>query len=334
MNKKALNALKYIISLVLAGVLAYFAIRKVDWAAFISGLEDTRWCFILLFLLASVMAIVFRNERWRLIMISLDPQVKRLDSWDATNIGNVANLAIPGAGEFLRCGYMSSHRMNYETTFGTMVCERAWDMLAVLLLVLGSLAAKWESFGSFFKEKVLGAANEGFSIGLIILLSVALALGAGSLMLVYKLRKRNNICERIASAVDGLWKGIISFAHIRSKALFILYTAGIWFSYILMTYFVLLAMPALEHLSLTDAVLISAMGNIASVIPVPGGIGAYHYIVALTLQSLYGAGWETGLLFATLNHELHALLVIVLGVISYIRLSSSRRKKNATDHTE
>ena len=98
-----------------------------------------------------------------------------------------------------------------------------------------------------------------------------------------------------------------------------------------MTYFIILAMPSLDGLGLADAVLISAMGNIASVIPVPGGIGAYHYIVALTLQALYGADWDTGVLFATLNHELHALLVIALGVISYFRISSSRRTQDATD---
>lgn len=333
MNKKALNALKYILSLILAIVLVYFAFSKLNWEEFLSGLRNTRWEYIALFTLASIAAVVLRNERWRLMMLPLDPKVKRLDSWDATNIGNVANLAIPGAGEFLRCGYMSSKRMSYGTTFGTMVCERAWDVLAIILLILIAFIAKWESFGSFFKEKVMGAALGEFELGLAIVILLLLILAAAGIFTIYKLRERNKFCSKIASAVNKLWAGFMSFVQIKAKVLFVLYTVGIWFSYVLMTYFVFLAIPALEHLSFADAILISAMGNIASVIPVPGGIGAYHYIVALTLQSIYGAGWETGILFATLNHELHAVLVIVMGIISYFRLTSSRRKENATDNT-
>lgn len=333
MKKKAISTVKYLLSFVLAVVLVYFAFSKVSWDAFLSGLGSTRWEYILLFLLASVAALIFRNERWRLILISLDPEAKRYDSWDATNIGNVANLAIPGAGEFIRCGYMSSKRMNYETTFGTMVCERAWDVLAIILLIFIALAAKWESFGSFLGEKVLGAAAGRFNLTFILVAIVLALLAAAAVFMVYRLREKNRLCAKLASAAKGLWEGFISFIHIRGKFLFLLYTVGIWFSYVLMTYFVILAMPSLDGLTLADAVLISAMGNIASVIPVPGGIGAYHYIVALTLQSLYGADWDNGILFATLNHELHALLVIALGVISYFRLTSSRRKQHATDNS-
>ena len=86
------------------------------------------------------------------------------------------------------------------------------------------------------------------------------------------------------------------------------------------------ALPMLDSLTLVDALFLSAVGNIASVIPVPGGIGAYHYLVALSVQSLYGASWETGILLATLGHEAHAILIIVLGVISYVRFSLRKRK--------
>lgn len=85
------------------------------------------------------------------------------------------------------------------------------------------------------------------------------------------------------------------------------------------------AVPNLSHLGFADAIFVSAIGNIASVIPVPGGIGAYHYLAALCLQSIYGTPWDIGILFATLNHELHAVLVAVLGALSYA--SATIRKK-------
>lgn len=75
----------------------------------------------------------------------------------------------------------------------------------------------------------------------------------------------------------------------------------------------------MEGMNLADAAFLSLVGNIASVVPVPGGVGAYHYLVAAAV-GLYGHSWETGILFATLNHEIHALLIIVLGIISYVNL--------------
>ena len=90
-------------------------------------------------------------------------------------------------------------------------------------------------------------------------------------------------------------------------------------------YFMFLAVPPLSHLGLMDALVISGVGNIASVIPVPGGIGAYHYLVSLCLESLYGVQWETGILYATLNHELHAILIIVYGCLSYLHLTLKRK---------
>ena len=46
MNK---NVPKYVISFILAGVLVYFAFRSVDWGAFWGGLAETRWAWMILF---------------------------------------------------------------------------------------------------------------------------------------------------------------------------------------------------------------------------------------------------------------------------------------------
>ena len=96
--------------------------------------------------------------------------------------------------------------------------------------------------------------------------------------------------------------------------------------YVCMSWSGLKALPMLDSLNFADALFISAVGNIASVIPVPGGIGAYHYLVSLTLQSIYSASWDTGILYATLCHESHAVLIILLGVISYFSFTLRRRK--------
>ncbi len=326
MNRKAAKVIKYLLSVGLAGVLVWFAFRGVDWTAFVEGLKETRWGYVLIFTLVSVLALFFREERWKVMMEPLDPDVKRIDAWDASNIGNFINVVLPGAGEFVRGGYIRSKKMSYDRVLGTIVCERAWDVFSVLLMLIFALLLKWDTFGAFFIANIWNPLTHslGFSMWWIlapILLGVAVFFWG-----VFHWKEKYEFCARIAGTLRGLGAGFASFVHIRRKWAFVLYTMGIWITYLLMTYYNFKAIPALAHLTFFDSIFVSAVGNIASVIPVPGGIGAYHYLVALTLESIYGATWETSLLFATLSHETHALLIILLGIVSYARLATRSRK--------
>ncbi|MCR4859585.1 MAG: flippase-like domain-containing protein [Bacteroidales bacterium] len=326
MYKKATNIIKYTLSAILAVVLVWFAFRGVDWKAFWEGLQQTRWGWVVLYFVVALLALVFREMRWRALIKPLDPEIRPLKVWDSLNVGNIINIVLPGAGEFARCGYVSSKRMSFDKGFGTIACERLCDVIAVLVLIVTALALKWESFGPFFYENIWApmAARLGGSL-LWILLGV-LALVVAFFWAVFRFRDRVRFLGRIADTFKGLATGFASVARLENKWSFVLSTVGIWVMYILMMWCTLKALPQLDSLGMVDALFLSAVGNIASVIPVPGGIGAYHYLVALSVQSLYGAPWETGILLATLGHEAHAILIIVVGVISYVHLTLQKKK--------
>jgi len=326
MNEKAKKVLKYSLSLVLAAVLVYFALHSLEWDKFVSGFMTTRWAWVAIALLAALLALVFRMERWRLLLLSLDPGAKRLDIWDADNIGNLANIAIPGAGEFIRCAYASNRKLSYDKTLGTIVLERAFDALAVVVLLVLSLIMKWNEFSSFFYENILGPAKSRLSMSLGLVLLLAFVFGAIALFCIFRFRGKVKLFARIASWIKGLLQGFTAFAKMPQKTAFLLNTVGIWAMYIMVSWTCIKAIPALSGIGIADAIFISAIGNFASIIPVPGGIGAYHYIIALTLSTLYASSWENGILFATLGHETHAMLIIVLGIVSYVRITLSRRK--------
>ena len=326
MTKKAANIIKYSISAALAAVLVYFAFRGVDWRAFRAGLQQTRWGYVALYFAAALMALVFREERWFALIRPLDPQVRRLHVWDAINVGNIINIVLPGAGEFARCGYVSSKRMGYDKALGTIACERLCDVAAVAVLLVGAMALKWESFGAFFLENIWTPMAGRLGGSPVWLPAAAVLLLGAFFLAVFRFRGRVRLFARIADALRGLGAGFASVARLKNKWPFLLSTVGIWAMYILMFRCTLRALPALDGLGMADALFLSAVGNIASVIPVPGGIGAYHYLVALSLQRLYGMDWDNGILVATLGHEAHAILIIVVGVISYIHLTLQKRK--------
>lgn len=331
MNK---NVPKYVLSFILAGVLVYFAFKGVDWTAFMDGLRETRWGWVLMFVVFSVLALLLRMERWRAIIRPHDPQAGRLDVWDATNVGNVVNVVLPGAGEFVRCGYVSGKRLSYDKAFGTIICERACDIVAIVLLFAVALLCGWGKFGGFFVEQLWQPLTGRLGTSLWLIIGVVVLLIGGGLWAIFHWSGSNKFCCKAALWLKGLGAGFASLGKMEHKALFALYTVGIWASYVAMSWAGLKAVPALSGLTFADALFISAVGNIASIIPVPGGIGAYHYLVALVLQSLYGATWDIGILYATLCHETHAVLIILLGIISYVSVTLRKRSGEQPDRAE
>ena len=315
-KNRFLQVVKYILLFALAILLVYLAFRTVDWDVFLAGLRQTRWVWVILFLVASVVALFGRAIRWRELLRPFDDSIEFGKVWDANNIGNLASAALPGTGEFLRCGYISSKKIEFDKALGTMLCERLWDFIAILVLTVATFLLQWDRFGDYFKDNILAPFTSAGAVWIMAGIVVAATI---FILVVFRLKDRSKFCRRVAESISRLWAGITAFNKSKNKLLVALTTLLIWFTYVVMCFCIIKAMPALEGLDLADAAFLSLVGNIASVVPVPGGVGAYHYLVAAAL-GLYGHSWDTGILFATLNHEIHALLIIVLGIVSYINL--------------
>ena len=316
MGKKLVNILKYLLSFGLAGLLVWLAFRGIDWHEFFVGLKATRWSWIVLYIIVGYLALVFRALRWTQLIHPLDNDIHYGKVWDSNNIGGMVSIALPGSGDLVRTALLTTSKLPYQTVFGTVMMERAWDILAIVLMFVGSLVFAWGRFGGFFVDNIWHPLKSHaiilWGLGAIVLLIIV------ALVLVRKLRNRSKFFGKLNDILEGFLTGFKTFKQVKNKALFLLYSALIWIMYMLMSYFVLKAIPQLSDALLADGLFVASLGNVASLVPVPGGIGAYHYLLKVSLMGLYGTTEEIGLLFATLCHELHAVLVIVLGVWSYI----------------
>lgn len=324
MKNNVAKVLKFALSLALAAVMLYLAFRGIDWKEFLAGLRTTSWGYVLLSVIAALVALVFRAERWRLQLVTLDDSIRRISIWDGSNIGNCLSLIIPGIGEFYRCGHIATKKAGYDRTFGTIIMERAWDILAIVVLLLAAVATNSDKLVPFMQNHILRPFSQRFNFSIWWLAGGAVAFVAAAVWAIFLFRDRSPFCAKCANAISGVFQGFAAFGKMDRKWLFILYTIVIWSSYVFMAYFTMLAVPGTNCLHFSDAVFISAVGNIASVIPTPGNLGAYHYIVGLAISTIYlGAGeiLAAPLLFATLSHGSHAVLLIFLAIISYIAVA-------------
>ena len=74
------------------------------------------------------------------------------------------------------------------------------------------------------------------------------------------------------------------------------------------------------------ALTIFVLGSYGMVAPVQGGIGAYHFMVISGLV-IYGVGGDDAKLFALVVWSAQTLMLIGMGLISYISLPFYNRYK-------
>ena len=71
------------------------------------------------------------------MMRPLSKEITRLEAYDAYNICYLANLVLPRSGEVVRCGMIAnSGKATFEGVLGTVVLERTWDLICVVIVTL------------------------------------------------------------------------------------------------------------------------------------------------------------------------------------------------------
>lgn len=321
MNKKISKFLKYILSAGVAVLLLYFSFREVEWKDFLEGLRSCRWEFILLSMAAGIAAFWFRGLRWRQLLLPIDPSTRRITTFNAVNIGYIANFVFPRIGEFVRCGVVTrrsaENKASYDKVLGTVVLERGWDMLTMLLLLVVLLGARWEKFGGFFMEQMWEPVSARLDFSIWWIVALLAAAGLGCFWFIWRFRASGGFCSKIWGLFEGLLQGFSSCLRMEGKWRFFVSTALIWGMYWLMAAATMWAIPVLDGLNMIDALFLSLAGSLGWLVPVPGGFGAFHFVVSLALQAIYGIPFETGIIFATLSHESQAITMALFGGFSY-----------------
>lgn len=319
---------KYILSAVVAAVMLYYSFRGVKWSDFVAGLKSCRWELIAMSMTASIFAFWFRALRWRGLLVPIDGSLSKRAVFNAVNIGYISNFIFPRIGEFVRCGVITNNsvpengadshkKASYDKVLGTVVLERGWDMLTMLLFMVLVLVAGWDKFGNFFVEEMWVPISGRFSFSLWWIVALCIAVCLAAAFLVWRFRNGNAFCAKVWGVFSGVFYGIGSCFRMEHKWKFILYTMLIWGMYWLMSYTTMKALPALESLNMADAVFLMVAGSLGWLVPVPGGFGAFHFIVSLALSTIYGIPFETGIVFATLSHESQAITMMLCGGLSY-----------------
>ena len=328
MKEKLIKALKYIASAAFAALLLWFSFRDVQWKDFAASLRACRWDCVVLSMAAGSTAFLLRALRWRKLLLPIDSSITVLTTFNAVNIGNVSNYIFPRIGELIRCGVITRRSLpeadgsdrkkaSYDKVLGTVVLERGWELLVMLMLLAVVVVGAFGRYGSFFVEKIWIPMASGLDFSIWWLVALLILLCGAALYAVWRYRQTNFLCRKIWTVFHGMVQGFSSCFRMEHKWLFFAYTAFIWVMYWLMAMSTVWAAPFLEGLDVLDALFLSLVGGLGFAVPVPGGIGAFHFVISLALSAIYGIPMEQGIVYATLSHTSQAVTQIFFGLGSY-----------------
>ena len=321
---KAVKWVKYFFFLFLGIGLMYLAFKNQSPEALIAQLKNVNYFWVGISMFFGFIAIVSRGLRWVILLQNLSFSVNKLNSVYAVAIGYFTNIAIPRAGEITRCTSLNqTEGVPVDKLFGTIILERAIDLIILISLVFLVLILKFELFLEFIAFIFEGQTINVWSIISVGLITIATLIFL--FVLIKMILKKSAIYIKIKTFVIGMKDGFKSINGLKNKSGFWAHTFIIWLMYLLMTYVCFFSIEATRMLNIADGLYTMVIGGFGMVAPVQGGIGAYHYIVKVGLMIL-DVSEDSALLFASVVHTAQTLMTLCVGGISILMVFLSKRK--------
>ncbi len=287
------------------------------------AVRHLRYGLIPLFIGATVLSDWSRAKRWQLLLRPLGIFPGTVNTTLSVIIGYLVNLVPPRAGEVAKCTILARYeKIPADKMIGTIVAERAWDAVCLLVIILGGLAWQASVMDAAVRATLLDHLPRGQSL----LFAAGLFLGlVGALFVVYRYRPGS----RISRFIHGLAAGVSSIWRVQDRGIFLLHTILIWASFVAQILIGFYALPGTAGLGIGPALMVLIFGSVA-MIASPGGLGLYPLLTALILTSGYGVREADAQAFGWVTWGMMTAVIILLGIIGLLILPIYNRRKETT----
>lgn len=318
------NIIKIALPLLLGSAILYWMYRGFDFSSIKHVLfHEMNWTWMILSLPFGILAQAFRGWRWKQTLEPIGEYPRSSVCVNAIFLSYAVSLLIPRIGEFARCGVLNRYdKVPFSKAIGTVVTERVVDTLIVMLITAIAFLMQIGVFVNFFSKtgtRIDDIFRMFSTTGWIVTGICAIA----SLILFYFVLHHLSIYNKVKEMLTGIWQGISSLRGVKNIPLFLGYSLGIWGCYFLHYYLTFFCFDATSRLGLSCALVSFVVGSIAVIVPTPNGAGPWHFAVK-TMLILYGVADTQALYFVLIVHTVQTLLVILLGVYSWIALSFTK----------
>lgn len=308
------------------------------WAAFAGSNPQELWHYIqgiqpiylLPIFVVAVLGHLLRAWRWRILLAPLsDKRISLFNTFTAVMVGYAVNIIIPRGGEIARIVSLArSEQLPWAGILPTMFIDRILDIAALVILFAISLA--------------LLPPNLAWDLTWLkpwgVILAIAAVAGLVSLPFVGKLLRyllnldlvKKKAPAKFLELADKLsvefeqgtkcLKNPLAFPEIT------ILSAAIWFTYWAGFYLMLMAFGLTSQVSILNSFLVFTIGSFGVLVPTPGSVGSYHFLVSQALVITCGINKDQALAFVSLLHLFTFMLVPPLVAFACVTIGSLRKK--------
>ena len=305
-----ISILKILLIVEIAGYFLYQALGTVAKEDLLDSLVSADLLFTIPAGILLLFSCLLRAYRWKILLAPIK-RIKASTLFIAIMIGFTINNLMPArVGELARLFIVEyKSGVSKSTTLATIVVERLFDGMSIILFVAGAIF--------LLPECPIHIKTAGY-------IGAALFFGLFLFIVLLKIRPEpaKRIFSRIGRVIPGEKRDIIDrivgsfieglvFLGNPAQVIGVLaYSILIWLSAIGGFYVMSLAYPSLQ-ISILESIFILGAVGIAVMVPVPGFIGVFHEFVK-----------ETVLFFAPGKDADAAAYAVVMHAVNYISITA------------
>lgn len=324
------QSLKIILPLLFGLCMLWLLYRNLNLGALLTILKrDANWWVIFGSSLFGTMGNAMRAFRWDITVQALRPNRSTLLNAHLTTQGNYAvNMLLPRLGEVWRCATMRLYSgLPFTQLFGTLIVDRAFDLIAALVLMLIATSLNFPFLASFFQNhpelwlRVQSIMiSPWFYSSLLLLLSFCIG--------GYFLLRHTGMFLPLRSLFLNIWQGVLTLKRMKRRWAFLWYTILIWLCYFLQFYLTFYAFSFMEGLGPEVALMAFVLITIAVAAPVQAGMGAWHFMVIYALL-FFGVARDNASSFALIVHTFQTMWTTLVGLVAILLLPLLNKRKRA-----
>ena len=317
-----------IVGLVVAVAAVYYTMRNVSVSELMESFRHINYIWLLPTFVLMCLTYVARAIRWRVLLAPVK-EVKTIELFSPLMVGFMAGVLPARAGELVRAYLLGKKfELSFASSLATIVIERLFDMILLLLLFSWILVFHGEIFDGNITWSGISIRDLAFQFG-IISLALVLVLIAFIYLLTFHNEKAMALVHWLVRPFPEKWQykliqmtetfsqGLGVFRNLRALVFIGVATVGVW-ALIVLQYYPLYWAYDLQDKSATSLILLTVMVCILiTVLPTPAFLGSFNAGVLIALHEIMGEAEVATVSFGFVAWGVN-FAVIVLGGVYFI----------------
>jgi len=318
------TARNLIIGLALTAAALYYTLRNVAFKDLADSFKTVDYIYLIPAVAILLLSFMFRALRWRLLVAPMK-KVPVTGLFGPLMVGYMANILPARAGEFIRAYLLGKkHDIPFSGAFASIVVERLFDIVAILLLFAWVFAFNTNLLGSHAAISGISLQTLAVRFGELSAVLVVALIGFIYMMVTHKQKLMTFIHwftrhlpakwhDKVEYLVEEFSLGCMVTKDLSALFRITLYTVLVWAS-IIASYYPFYFAYDLANKSLESVMVVTVLVCILIVVlPTPAFLGSFNAAILIGLHDIMHEPELTAVSFGMVVWAVNFGVILIAG---------------------